>query len=188
MKLFIRNMVCDRCRFAIQDVLDSMGVGYDSVSLGEADLGDHELDDTQLAGFRERIEALGFELISDRKSRLIESIKTQIVTLLQAPEQTGKVKLSDYLGRRLHHDYAHLSNLFSSVEGVTIEQYFIGQRIEKVKEYLVYDELTLTEIAFRLGFSSVAHLSRQFKKITGQTPSQFKALRDSRQRRPLDKA
>jgi AraC-like DNA-binding protein len=188
MKIHIKNMVCDRCRFAIQGVLDELDVEYESVSLGEADLGERDLDDATLDRFREKVEALGFELINDRKSRLIESIKTQIVTLLQQPDVTEKFRLSDYLAQRLFHDYTYLSNLFSSVEGVTIEQYFIGQRIEKVKELLVYDELTLTEIAYRLGFSSVSHLSRQFKKITGQTPSEFKSLRDSRQRRPLDKA
>lgn len=182
-------MVCDRCRFAIQGVLDSMGIACESVSLGEADLGEQTLDQAQLTAFRERIEALGFELINDRKSRLIESIKTQIVTLLQQqPTDTEKFRLSDHLAQRLFHDYTYLSNLFSSVEGVTIEQYFINQRIEKARELLVYDELTLTEIAYRLGFSSVSHLSRQFKKITGQTPSEFKSLRGNQQRRPLDKA
>lgn len=187
MKLFVRNMVCDRCRFAIEGILDDMAVRYVSVSLGEADLGDRELDDDELAEFRKRAEALGFELIGDRKSRLIEGIKANVIALLGESPETGKVKLSTYLADRLYHDYSYLSSLFSSVEGVTIEQYFISQRIEKVKELLVYDELSLTEIAYRLGFSSLAHLSRQFRKVTGQTPSQFKALRDSSQRRPLDR-
>ena len=106
---------------------------------------------------------------------------------MQAPEPAEKVKLSEYLSNRLFHDYTHLSNLFSTVEGVTIEQYYINQNIEKTRELLVYDELTLTEIADRLGYSSVAHLSRQFKKVTGMTPSQFKQLRDGRQRQSLDK-
>lgn len=187
MKIFIRNMVCDRCRFAIEGILDDMAVKYVSVGLGEADLGDRELDEGELEAFREKAEALGFELIGDRKSRLIEGIKSNIITLLREAPESGKVKLSKYLAESLFHDYSYLSSLFSSVEGVTIEQYFINQRIEKVKELLVYDELTLTEIAYRLGFSSLAHLSRQFRKVTGQTPSQFKALRDSSQRRPLDK-
>ena len=188
MKLFIRNMVCDRCRFAIQDTLDSMGIEYDSVSLGEADLGDRELGKAQLDAFRKKVEALGFELINDRKSRLIESIKAGIISYLQESTGPEKITLSKYLGDRLFHDYSYLSNLFSSVEGVTIEHYFIALRIEKVKELLVYDELTLTEIAYRLGFSSAAHLSRQFRKVTGLTPSSFKALRDNTLRRPLDKA
>lgn len=187
MKIFIRNMVCDRCRFAIEGILDDMDVPYVAVSLGEADLGDTELDEFQLIEFQKKAEALGFELIGDRKSRLIEGIKTNIIALLQEPPDERKVKLSTYLADRLFHDYSYLSSLFSSVEGVTIEQYFINQRIEKAKELLVYDELSLTQIAYRLGFSSLAHLSGQFRKVTGQSPSQFKALRDSSLRQPLDK-
>ena len=188
MKIYIKNMVCDRCRYVIQNILDEMNIRPVSVVLGEVDLGDVNLDDGQLELFRNKIEVLGFELINDRKSRLIENIKKQIILLVQRPETMEKVRLSEYLGEVLHHDYNHLSNLFSSVEGVTIEQFYINQKIEKVKEYLVYDEMTTTEIACRLGYSSVSHLSRQFKKITGQTPTQFRTQRDGRQRKPLDKA
>ena len=106
---------------------------------------------------------------------------------MQLQDRPEKTKISDYLRDHLHRDYAYLSSLFSAVEGVTIEQYFINQKIEKTKEFLVYDELTLTEIAFRLGYSSVAHLSRQFKKVTGLTPSHFKRLKDSKQRKSIDK-
>jgi AraC-like DNA-binding protein len=180
-------MVCDRCRFAVRDILDVMGISHVAVHLGEVDLGDQVVDEEQLDEFRHRIEDVGFELISDRKSRLIEGIKSHIIALLQEEPGPEKVTLSTYLSDRLHHDYRHLSSLFSSVEGVTIEQYFINQRAEKVKELLVYDELSLTEIAYQLGFSSVSHLSGQFRKVTGQTPSQFKKLRDARQRNPLDK-
>lgn len=180
-------MVCDRCIYVIRTILTDMAIDPVSVRLGEVDLGDQVLDSARLAEFGERIEALGFELISDRKSRLIETVKTLIIELLDKPALLETVKLSEYLSSNLHHDYSHLSNLFSSVEGTTVEQYFIQQKIEKVKELLIYDELTLTVIADRLGYSSVAHLSRQFSKVTGQTPSQFRRLRDSRQRRPLDK-
>lgn len=165
-----------------------MGIDYVSVSLGEADLGEQTLDKTQLQDFKERVEALGFELINDRKSRLIESIKTNILAYLQERPESAKVTLSKYLSDRLFHDYSYLSNLFSSVEGVTIEHYFIALRIEKVKELLVYDELSQSEIAYRLGFSSAAHLSRQFRKVTGLTPTKFKALRATELRKPLDKA
>ncbi len=110
-----------------------------------------------------------------------------MIALVQQQPEPDQVNLSDYLSDSLHHDYTHLSNLFSTVEGVTIEHYFINQKIEKTRELLVYDELTLTEIADRLGYSSVAHLSRQFKKVTGMTPSQFKQLRDGRKRQSLDK-
>ena len=180
-------MVCNRCILAIQNVLNEMGVKPLSVELGEVDLGDLQLEPDQLDVFRNKIEPLGFELISDKKSKLIEKIKTSIIELVQNPQTMEKAKLSDYLSARLYHDYTYLSNLFSAVEGVTIEQYFINQKIEKVKEYLVYNELSLTEIAFQLTYSSVAHLSRQFKKVTGETPSQFKALRDSSRRKSLDK-
>lgn len=187
MKLWIRNMVCDRCRLAVEGVLKDMELSPVQVRLGEVDLGDAELTADQLDSFRTRIEELGFGLISDRKSQLIENTKKHIIDLVQDPEGTEKVRLSEYLGDKLFHDYTYLSNLFSSVEGVTIEQYYIHQKIEKAKELLIYDELTLTDIAYRLGYSSVAHLSRQFKKVTGETPSRFKALRDAGQRTPLDK-
>lgn len=180
-------MVCDRCILVIRNVLDEMGITPYQIRLGEVNLGEQELTDDKLEIFDGRIKSLGFELISDKKSQLIEKIKKSIIELVQNPNQVEKVKLSEYLSNRLFHDYTYLSNLFSSVESVTIEQYLINQKIEKAKELLVYDELTLTEIAYRLGYSSVAHLSRQFKKVTGQTPSEFKALRDSRQRKSLDK-
>ncbi len=187
MKVYIKNMVCDRCRYVIKNILVEMDIRPASVMLGEVDLGELAMNTQQLDVFREKIEALGFELISDKKSRLIENIKKQVLELIQQQE-AEKTNLSDYLSRKLFHDYTYLSNLFSSVEGITIEQYAINHRIEKVKELLIYDELSLTEIACRLGYSSVAHLSRQFKKVTGQTASQFKSLRDSVQRKSLDKA
>lgn len=187
MKIYIRNMVCERCKLVIQNVLDELSIAYVSVSLGEVNFGDSEPDKASLQQFDQRIIQLGFEIINDRKSQLIENIKKQVIALVHQPEQIEKVRLSEYLGNQLFHDYSYLSNLFSSVEGMTIEQYLINQKTEKVKEYLVYDELSITEIAYRLGYSSVAHLSRQFKKTTGQTPSQFRALRDSRLRKPLDK-
>ena len=187
MKLQIKNMVCDRCTLVIRNTLEDMGVQPSLVRLGEVDLGDQALDEAQLDLFRRKIEVLGFGLISDKKSQLIESIKKHIIVHVQEPGDVERVRISDYLSEKLFHDYAYLSNLFSSVEGVTIEKFFILQKIEKVKELLVYDELTLTEIALRLGYSSVAHLSRQFKKVTGQTPSEFKQLRDSSLRKPLDK-
>lgn len=187
MKVLIKNMVCDRCNFVVQNVVDDLSLGPASVTLGEVDFGDGVLDTDQLEQFRCRIEALGFELINDRKSRLIENIKKQVIAFVQQQDTSVKVKISEFLGDRLHHDYGYLSNLFSAVEGVTIEQYFIRQKIEKTKELLVYDELTLTEIAYRLGYSGVAHLSRQFKKVTGLTPSHFKRLRDAGQRKSIDK-
>ena len=136
---------------------------------------------------KEGIEPLGFELIDDRKSRIIESIKNLIIALVHQTDEFSKIKISDYLRDNLRYDYNYLSNLFSSVEAVTIEQFWINQRIEKAKELLLYDELNLTEISHRLGYSSLAHLSRQFKKVTGLTPSHFKRLKDANGRRSLDK-
>ncbi len=187
MKLHVKNMVCDRCKFVIQNILKEQGLQARTVHLGEIDFGDTTLTTEQLDHFRCKIEPLGFELINDKKSALIEKIKNLIITLVQEKPLLEGQKLSDYLGRQLHYDYTYLSNLFSSVEGMSIEQYFIQQKIEKAKELLVYDELTLTEISHQLGYSSVAHLSRQFKKVTGLTASEFKRLRHTQQRQPLDK-
>jgi AraC-like DNA-binding protein len=187
MKILVKNMVCDRCKYVIQQVLVELDLRPVAINLGEVDFGSTVLDVEQLERFRNKIVPLGFELINDKKSRLIENIKKCVIAFVQRQEAPEKIRISDYLGDHLHHDYTYLSNLFSAVEGVTIEQYFINQKIEKTKEFLVYDELTLTEIAFRLGYSSVAHLSRQFKKVTGLTPSHFRRLRDSKRRKSIDK-
>ncbi|KKX47548.1 AraC family transcriptional reguator [Sphingobacterium sp. IITKGP-BTPF85] len=131
------------------------------------------------------LDPLGFEVIDDKKCRIIERIKNIIIELVHNRDSDIKTNLSDVLSNKLHHDYNYLSNLFSEVEGTTIEKYFIAQKIEKVKELLVYDELSLSEIAFRLNYSSVAYLSNQFKKVTGLTPSHFKQIKEDK-RKPLD--
>jgi AraC-like DNA-binding protein len=161
-----------------------------AVHMGEVDFGEVIIEAEQLELFRNKIEPLGFEIINNKKTKLIENIKKHIIKLVQqesTSDQTLKFKLSEYLADKLHHDYTHLSNLFSTVESVTIEHYYINQKIEKTKELLVYDELNLTEISYRLGYSSVAHLSRQFKKVTGMTTTQFKQLRSNNHRQALDK-
>ncbi|MEH6345431.1 MAG: AraC family transcriptional regulator [Bermanella sp.] len=190
MKLFIKNMVCARCTQAVEYELKKLNLVATKVSLGEVEFTNSVLTEEQLKDFCHNIEKLGFELINDKKARLIENTKKQLIKLIQHDHEHlagDKIKLSEYLSEHLFKDYTHLSHLFSSVEGVTIEQYFINQKIEKTKELLVYDELTLTEISHRLGYSSVAHLSRQFKKVTGLTPSNFKLLRDPAARTPIDK-
>jgi AraC-like DNA-binding protein len=179
-------MVCDRCKFVVRNILDELDLTAASVQLGEVDFGEAGIGTQQMAQFRDRIEMVGFEFINDRKSKLIENLRKHVIAFVQQ-ESPEKVKLSEYLADRLHHDYSYLSKLFSSIEGMTIEHFFILQKIEKTKELLVYDELTLTEISHRLGYSSVAHLSRQFKKVTGLTPSSFKQLRDYGQRQSIDK-
>lgn len=185
MKLHIKNMVCNRCIMVVETELTKLGLNPQSVTLGEVML-DKELNKDEKDAVRTRLESLGFELIDDKKSRLIEQVKNLIVKLIHHSDENLKVNLSDYLSQQLHHDYNYISNMFSEVEGTTIEKYFIAQKIEKVKELLVYDELTLSEIADKLNYSSVAHLSSQFKKVTGLTPSHFKQI-GANKRKPLDK-
>ncbi|WP_417799508.1 helix-turn-helix domain-containing protein [Tenacibaculum sp.] len=184
MTLTIKNMVCNRCILVIQNELDKLGVGVKSIKLGEVIL-EKELTSDEKERLDKILLDLGFEIIDDKKSRIIEKIKNLIINLVHHQDSETKVNLSDLLSNELHHDYNYLSNLFSEVEGTTIEKYFIAQKIEKVKELLVYDELSLSEIAFRLHYSSVAYLSNQFKKVTGLTPSHFKKIRKDR-RKPLD--
>lgn len=183
--LFIKNMVCNRCIMVVQNELDKLGLDVKSIKLGEVVLG-KELSAEQRMKLQEAFSPLGFEVIDDKKSRIIEKIKNTIIELVHHQENGAKTNLSDVLSSKLNHDYNYLSNLFSEVEGTTIEKYFIAQKIEKVKELLVYDELSLSEIAFRMNYSSVAYLSNQFKKVTGLTPSHFKQIREEK-RKPLDK-
>ncbi|MGE4290542.1 MAG: helix-turn-helix domain-containing protein [Salinivirgaceae bacterium] len=184
-KLYIKNMVCDRCKMVVNQQLQQLGLEPVSVELGEVVLS-QELSAGQKQVLDNRLQALGFALIDDKKSRLIEQIKNLIVALVHHQKGELKTKLSDYLSSHLNHDYNYLSTLYSEIEGTTIEKYYIAQKIEKVKELLVYDELSLSEIAHQLNYSSVAYLSNQFKKVTGLTPSQFKNNREH-QRKPLDK-
>jgi AraC family transcriptional regulator len=170
--IYIKNMVCDRCRMSVGQVLDTMKVPYRRIDLGEVELAT-EPGEKFLNDFKQKIRPLGFELLEDRNSRAISKIKSTIIDLIRSDK---KVKLSDYHSQ---------STLFSSVEGITIEQFYILQRIEYVKELLTYGELSLSEIAYKLNYSSVQHLSSQFKKVTGLTPSHFKSI--GRQRRPLDR-
>jgi YesN/AraC family two-component response regulator len=187
MKLFIKNMVCDRCKMAVNNELITLGIKPKSIELGEVDIGDTNLSIEQLTILAERLKSIGFELIDDKKSRIIERIKNIIIEQVHYHDYQEPIKLSVSLAEELHYDYNYLSNLFSSIEGITIEQFHIHQKIERVKELLVYDELSLSQIAFELGYSSVAYLSNQFKKVTGLTPSFFKNLKDNKQRKSLDK-
>lgn len=180
-------MVCDRCIMAVDAELKKLQFEPKTINLGEIDLGSKELTTEQLAELSVNLEKLGFELIDDKKTRIIDRIKTIIIEQVHYHDHQQLIKLSVYLSEDLNYDYNYLSNLFSSIEGVTIEHFQINQKIERVKELLVYDEFTLSEIAYQLGYSSVAYLSNQFKKVTGLTPSYFKQLKDNKQRRPLDK-
>jgi AraC family transcriptional regulator len=181
-------MVCDRCRMTVVQVLDKMKVPFSRIALGEIDL---EIEPTQefLTNFGNSIAPFGFELIEDKNSRTISKIKSGVIDLARgkASKREKKLKLSNYLSELLGKDYHSLSSLFSSVEGITIEQFHILQKIEYVKELLAYDELSLSEIASQLQYSSVQHLSNQFKKVTGLTPSHFKSIGSARGRKALDK-
>ncbi len=179
MKIFIKYMVTIRCKMVVKSELDKIGVHYTTVELGEA-VTREDLTGEQLDRLRIGLKKSGLELMDDKKSILVEKIKAVIVELVHYNDDQIKVNLSDYLSEKLNHNYTYLANLFSEVKGTTIEQFYLGHKIEKVKELLVYDELSLTEIAYKLNYSSVAHLSNQFKKMTGLTPSHFKGLKHKR--------
>jgi AraC-like DNA-binding protein len=176
MKLYIKNMVCDRCKLVVRNELEKLGVHPLAVDLGEVELS-KDLSETEKSKVTDILQQLGFSLINDIKSRLIEQIKTLIIELIHQKNSELKTNLSDFLSSKLNRDYGYLSNVFSEVEGRTIEKYFIAQKIEKVKELLVYDELSLSEIADLLNYSSVAYLSNQFKKVTGLTTSHFRKIK-----------
>jgi YesN/AraC family two-component response regulator len=178
-------MVCDRCKIAVKNELINLGLYPVSIQLGEVIISE-ELKAEKKKQINQALVPLGFELIDDKKSRIIEKIKNIIVELVHYSDKQLNTTLSQHISERLHHDYTYLSNLFSEVEGTTIEKYFIKQKIEKVKELLKYDQLSLNEIADKLNYSSTAYLSSQFKNITGMTPSHFKKLKDKK-RISLDK-
>jgi AraC-like DNA-binding protein len=163
----------------VKSELEKLGLQYSSVELGVAEIRDLILPD-QKDQLNIALKKQGLELMDDRKSMLIEKIKTIIIELIHYSEYPLKINLSDFLTSKLNYDYTYLANLFSEVQGITIEHFFIYHKIERVKELLVYDELNLKEIAFKLHYSSVAHLSTQFKKVTGLTPSHFKKLKHKR--------
>lgn len=181
-KLQIKNMVCPRCIMAVENVLDEMKISAVEVRLGEVLL-NQELNETELSTFKSKIEKLGFELLDDKNSALINKIKSIIIG--QIHEKNENFVLSELIASELNKEYSQLSKLFSATTGMTIEHFAILQKTEKVKELLVYDELSLKEIAYQLGYSSSAHLSAQFKKVTGFTPSAFKGLEIS-ERKVLD--
>lgn len=184
MQYVIKNMVCNRCIMVVQNIFENMGYPPNSVSLGEVIISNPVSAD-DLEKLRKTLVNFGFEMIDDAKSILIERIKTLIIDMVRYKEDTIKVNYSSYIESQLNKDYTYLSNFFSEITGVTIEKYIINQRIELVKELLGYDELTLSEIAYKSGYSSASHLSVQFKKVTGLTPGHFKQIRENK-RKPLD--
>lgn len=179
-------MVCNRCIKVVRDELTDLGYTINLIELGKVVLME-EIDDKKMEQIREVLTDNGFELIDDKKSELINKIKTLIIEYIHYDrESPAYLNLSEILSKELGYDYSYLSHLFSRVEGITIEKYLILQKVEKVKELLVYEEFTLSEISYQLGYSSSQHLSRQFKEISGLTPSHFKTIKVQK-RKPLDK-
>lgn len=185
--IVVKNMVCHRCVMAVENILENGAIPFQKVAFGEIYLTD-ELTEPQKDYLKESLQKVGFEMIDNHSSGIVEKIKQFVIKKArnEVAETDKKIKLSQYLADKVHHEYTYLSSLFSSVEGRTIENYFIEQRIEKAKELLIYDQLSLSEIAFELEYSSAAHLSSQFKKITGLTPTYFKEI-GSAKRKALDK-
>lgn len=186
MHLYIKNMVCDRCKMVVKAELEQLGLQPILVELGVVELQELDLDKQQMSSLLKNLKVLGFDLIEDKNNRLVEKIKNLIVDLVHNKNNEINSNLSDYLADNLHQDYNSISHLFSEITNTTIEKYFINQKIEKVKELLIYDELNLNEIANQLNYSSIAHLSNQFKKVMGFSPSHFKKL-STRNRNQIDK-
>lgn len=184
MKLFIKYMVSTRCKMVVKEELKKLGLHFMVVDLGEVDIMENISTET-----REQLKLAllnsGLELMDDKRAVLIEKIKNVIIDMVHYSDELPKVNYSDYISEKLNHDYTYLSNIFSEVKGITIQQFIIIHKIERAKELLLYDELNLTEISYKLNYSSVAHLSNQFKKVTGLTPSHFRQLKDKR-RSPIE--
>jgi YesN/AraC family two-component response regulator len=178
-------MVSLRCKLVVKSELDKLGLHYGAVDLGEVEVKETVSAD-QFELLKSGLLKSGLELMDDKKAVLIEKIKLVVIEMVHYLDEHPKTNFSDYLSEKLHYDYTYLSNLFSEATGITVEHYVISHKIERVKELLLYDELTLSEISYKLNYSSVAHLSKQFKKVTGLTPTYFKQLRQFKKRVALE--
>lgn len=179
MKLYIKNMVCIRCQLVVKSELEKIGLHHIYVKIGEANIIE-SITPEQIDLLDKALRKSGLEIMDDKKSVLVEKIKSTIIELVHYTDEQIKVNLSDYLSEKLNYDYTYLSNMFSEVKGTTIEKFYLSHKIEKVKELIIYDQLNLSEIAYKMHYSSVAHLSNQFKKFTGLSPSHFKNLKNKR--------
>ena len=182
-------MVCERCCLAVINILKYLELQYSTVDLGEIDFAEYygvQLPIDILNSLTDELAILGFSILSNKKSKLIETIKLSCLGYIKKVDSPENIKLSEHITNEIPLEYNYISNIFSLVEGITIEQYYILLRVESVKELLVYDELSTSEISFKLGYSSVAHLSAQFKKITGLTPGHFRSLKNEKLRSSLD--
>lgn len=185
MQIFIKNMVCDRCIAAVQSIFDDLTIPVEHIHLGSAETA-ADLDESELTALQQQLATQGFGLLKTNAEKLTEQIKNEIILLIAGLDIPEDFVLSEFLAAQFHKHYTVISKTFSQQENMTLEQYFIHQKIEKVKELLIYNELTLTEISNRLGYRSVQHLSSQFRNITGYSPTAFKS-KDLPQRIPLDK-
>jgi AraC-like DNA-binding protein len=176
MKLYIKYMVSLRCKMAVKEELRKLGLHFIILDLGEVEIME-DLSTDELEQLRMGLLSSGLELMDDKKTVLIDKIKNVIIQMIHYMEELPSTKYSDYISQKLDYDYTYLSNIFSEVKGITIQQFIISHKIEKIKELIIYNELNLTEISYKLQYSSVAHLSNQFKKVTGMTPTQFKNLK-----------
>ncbi len=177
-------MVSTRCKMVVKSELKKMGLHFIVVDLGEVEIMEN-LSDTRLQQLKSMLAESGLELMDDKRAVLIEKIKSVIIEMVHYSDEIIKINFSDYLSEKLSHNYTYLANLFSEVQGTTIEQFIISHKIERIKELIIYGELNITEIAWKMNYSSVAHLSSQFKKVTGLSPSHFKQLKDKR-RSPIE--
>lgn len=184
MKLFIKYMVSNRCKMAVKEALKSLGLHFVLVDLGEVDIME-TLSEGQKQQLQSLLNISGLELMSDKKAMLIEKIKNIIIEIVHYSCEQPTINFSDYISEKLHLDYTYLSNIFSEVQGITIQQFLIIHKIERVKELLMYDEMNLTEISYQMQYSSVAHLSNQFKKITGLSATEFQKLKH-KTRKPIE--
>ncbi|HEY1017761.1 MAG TPA: AraC family transcriptional regulator [Sediminibacterium sp.] len=184
MKLFIKYMVSQRCKMVVKEELKKMGLHYMVVDLGEVEIME-TLQDTQWQSLKEALKVSGLELMDDKRTILIEKIIHVIMEMIHGSEDLPVVNYSSHISEKLNYDYTYLSNLFTEIKGITIQQFIILHKIERIKELIIYDEFNITEIAWKMNYSSVAHLSNQFKKITGFSPTHFKQLKQKR-RTPIE--
>lgn len=184
-KIYIKNMVCSRCKMVVQSEFEKLGLITTKVELGEVEV-NKTISDTQKLELLKNLQALGFDVINDKKTKTVEKIKNLIINLVHHKNDEINSNLSEYISLHFTQDYNTLSNIFSEIQQTTIEKYFINQKIEKIKELIIYDELNLSEIALQLNYSSISHLSNQFKKVTGLSPTQFKQQKDKKRQQIED--
>jgi len=183
-KLYIKYMVSNRCKMVVKEILKELDLHFVMVDLGEVEVME-SISFEQREELREALLESGLELMDDKRAVLIEKIKKIVIEMVHHSDEVVKVNFSTYLSEKLNHDYTYMANLFSEVQGTTIEQFVISHKVERIKELIIYDELNISEIAWKMNYSSVAHLSNQFKKVTGLSPTHFKQLKGKR-RNPIE--